>query len=87
MAATLDLLLVVVAVVGAAGYLVWSLGLRSKKPACHPVIDEGPSANVVVGGALQKGLDRARTRSKSRPVESGSRPSRTARGQGGLEEA
>lgn len=60
----LDLVLVLCAVFGAAAYLTWAIGFRNKKPSCHPAQDDDESSNVVVGGALQKGLDRAKARQK-----------------------
>jgi hypothetical protein len=61
----LDLSLVLVAVAGAASFLVWQVGLRrSKPPACHPgkPAKTTPGTDVVLGGALARGLDAARKR-------------------------
>jgi hypothetical protein len=53
----LDLILVAAVVAGAAAFLLWQIGGRKKKPACHP-----PQPEVVVGPALKGALDRRRKR-------------------------
>lgn len=69
--AALDVVLVAVLVLVAAGFLVWQLGLRrDKPPACHPAganddDEAAPDANVVVGGSLARGLDAARKKHES----------------------
>ena len=49
--AALDLVLVSLAVVGAAGYMAWKVGIRSRPSRSPP---------VRVGGTLARGLERAR---------------------------
>jgi hypothetical protein len=67
---TIDLVLVACIVAGAATYLAWALLGHRAAPACHaPAATRarkgglgGGGADVVVGAALQRGLDRARAR-------------------------
>lgn len=71
---TLDLILVLVVLAAAAGFLVWSFTAREAKPACHLTggpraaradgSGAGPSSggDVVVGASLARGLERARAR-------------------------
>lgn len=56
---SVDLFLCAILVAFAASYLGWRLFRRDKTPACHPVEDSVP--NVVVKGALARGLKRAQT--------------------------
>jgi hypothetical protein len=65
----LDVSLVFLMLAAAAGFLVWSLFGRSRKPACHTVgggqraAAAGPE--VIVGAALARGLERAQEKRRS----------------------
>ena len=58
---TLDLVLVLIAIAGAASALVWTVAFRKKQPACHPST-QPEGGDVVIGGALARGVERAKQR-------------------------
>lgn len=61
----LDFALVLIALAGAAGFLVWHLGFRGAKPACHDEREPaGATGHVVLGGSLARGLEAARKRAQ-----------------------
>lgn len=66
---TLDLVLALVVVAAAAGFLVWQLGLRRRAPACHPSRARGAhdaaGANVVLDDKLARALARAKAKRRS----------------------
>ena len=69
----LDLVLVFAVVLGAGGFLIWRLAFSGRKPACHPGKNAPPEGEVVVGGALARGVEKARrekARRESAPSES-----------------
>jgi hypothetical protein len=60
-----DMCLTIAVVLGAASFLVWNLAGRGPKPACHTSSGQAAAPRtdvVIIGGALQKGLDRAKQR-------------------------
>lgn len=64
----LDFSLVLLVVAAAAAFLVWQLGLRRRKPACHPTTSgdaDSGGGDVVLGASLARGLDAAERRKKS----------------------
>ena len=66
---TLDVVLVACVIASAAAFLAWRALGRGPPPACHqmaPVASrKDPGGDVMVGAALQRGLDRARARQRT----------------------
>ena len=63
----LDVILSVCIVASAVAFLAWQLLRGRRTPACHTIAGpvssvKGPDVDVIVGGALARGLSAARAR-------------------------